>query len=481
MGKNIIRIVSLMAVCVVGIAFLQFFYSWQSYQVEKRTFVRNTNEAFAIAVDSSFSIRYEQIAAEFRTWISDTGYIRISTHINPTEKVTVFTMAQVHPVGKGLDQISMSLDNFRKRLDTITPEARDVFIEHMVSVARNDIKNGYVFYYTQQLGKRLDKIRFHVPLDTAIVRKQFQMQLKKRGIILDFSLNPQKSNAASFRTDKKNIAVRTNVTPQWIYATFNDSGFFVFKQLKWAILGSVALLLLTLFCFAYTLRLLLTQQKLAQIKDDFINNMTHELHTPLASLTVTAESLKKFAHDQESRNSYLDIILHQVKRLGILTSEILDAAKVGVLVNQDKKELMIANVINDVILHFPNTHIRYEKNLAGTALTGNEVELRKALCNIIDNAIKYSNKPSVEIGIKTNETAKHVFIEIADNGPGIPVAEREKVFDAFYRIGQGNRHDVKGFGLGLNYVHKVILKHNGTISVSGNPESGAVFTIKLPK
>ena len=141
---------------------------------------------------------------------------------------------------------------------------------------------------------------------------------------VSFTIEERSEESGIFCTDSANLATQGE---RWVNACFEDTDMFLLARLKWVIAGSLLLILITLACFWYTARTLLTQQKLNNLKDDFINNMTHEIHTPLASVIVTTEALKKFSHDEEARRNYIDIILHQSKKLSTLTDEILTGAK----------------------------------------------------------------------------------------------------------------------------------------------------------
>lgn len=479
MRKHLLLAIAMMAVCALGIAALQAFYSWQSYQTEQRTFSRNVNEAFAVAVDSAMLVRTDEISEEFRSWISDTSFVRVTSRVNEIYGTTVFTLTETGPQSKGQKSISMSLENFTAKVEPITPEARKIFIDHMVRIARKDLRKGFVFFYTQKLGDRLDKAYFSIPVDTAIVRREFVKQLSKRQIAVDFTLKPIPKTEGLFQTEKQNLERKDLKKPRWIWATCYNSGFFVFQKLKWAIGGSVVLVLLTLFCFGYVLRLLLTQHKLSVIKDDFIRNMTHEIHTPLASLTVTAEALQRFDHDAPKRQEYLQILLHQLEKLGKLTNEIIKTAKSGTSGKETRKPVSIRSVLEDLIADFPSVFFTVVVP-EDICVSANPTGLHRAFANLIDNAVKYNDKPKVEIRIIASETKRDVVIGISDNGPGIPISEKNNIFDAFYRIPTGDRHDVKGFGLGLHYVRKTIESLGGTIELAGS-ETGATFHIKIPK
>ena len=467
-----------MSVCVAGILALQFHFAQSGFRIERGLFGKQANEAFAAAFDSVVNQRDEKILDDFRKLISDTSFVRITSRINRIYGTTVFTIAEVRPPFKGQSRLSMSIETFSEQVEPITPEARQVFIGHLVNTARNDLKNGYVFYYTQKLGDSLSKAKYDVPIDTSAIRKSYVRELSRAGLPTRFNLS-FRPISEQFSTNPINLSLKTNKPEKVLFASFDDPGLYIFNRLKWVLAGSFLLFIVTVFCFGYTLKVLLSQQKLAAAKDDFINNMTHELHTPLASLTVTAESLKKFAHDDQSRDSYIDIILHQTKRLGNLTSEILETARSGSVAGP-WRAFKVGNMVESVISHFPASDIDFQDSIGDLTITGNENDLKRALANIVGNAIKYNDRPEARIGISLKVTTGNLMIGISDNGPGIPDSEKIRIFDAFYRIGKGDRHDVKGYGLGLYFVRRVVAYHGGKIAVKDNSGPGATFILIFP-
>ncbi|RZJ73964.1 HAMP domain-containing sensor histidine kinase [Flavobacterium sp.] len=479
MKKSVIWAICLMTVCVIGISALQLFYSVRSFESEQKAFSRNANEAFRASVDSTFSIRTNQVVMQFRNWVSDTGFVKITCKVNPAYGTTVFTMKEVDPSKKGQTQISLSIEDFTEKVLSITPKARAVFIDHIVKMAKADLEKNYVFYYTQKLGDSLNEARFKTPIDTAIVRRELKRELSKRGISLDFTLNPKKDKPDSFKTENVNIEIKSNKMPRLVHATFSNADLFVFSQLKWAIFGSAILLLLPIFCFGYALRLLLSQEKLSKIKDDFINNMTHEIHTPLASIVVTAEALRKFDHDEQSRGHYLDIILHQSKRLDALSSEILDSArfeKNGVV---SKKRFLVRPMLLEAVLGIDSVQVSVDSIPDDFWIVGNKELFERAIRNLLDNSLKYAVSDNVQIGLSAKIESKKLLISVSDNGQGIPNHEKSRIFDAFYRI-PSQTHEVKGYGLGLHLVRQVVENHGGTISVKDNFPSGSIFETALP-
>jgi signal transduction histidine kinase len=263
---------------------------------------------------------------------------------------------------------------------------------------------------------------------------------------------------------------------------------------QWAVLKTmfiplgftIILVLFTIYCFYYIIRLIIHQKKLAELKDDFINNMTHELKTPIATITVAVEGLQKFnaLNDAEKTQRYLQTARTELSRLDNLVTKVLNvAAFESKDIVLEKEKIDIDNLINEIISS--------EKSKAGKELnityTNNNVKsiyadrlhFRNVLVNIIDNAIKYSKEP-VNVVIDCFNQANNAVFMIKDNGIGIPESDIKQVFDKFHRVPTGNVHNVKGTGLGLSYAKYIVTAHGGNITVKSEINKGSEFIVSIP-
>ena len=219
----------------------------------------------------------------------------------------------------------------------------------MEDVVRGGLKKGIVWFFTQGIGQRLTKAHSGTPMDISILEKQYKLALDREGIGLPFSLTEAENQSSYFCTELHDIGVK-NPKERQIQACFNNAALYLLKQLKWIIFSSMLLIAITLFCFWYTAKILLTQQKLNELKDDFISNMTHEIHTPLTSVIITAEALRGFNMTKQQQDSYIDIILHQSNKLAALSDDILTASKI------DRKGIVLSDMvlINEIIEEIVN-------------------------------------------------------------------------------------------------------------------------------
>lgn len=319
----------------------------------------------------------------------------------------------------------------------------------------------------------------------AVLEHLYRDQLGTKNIRTAFSLNPVDSVHSAYLTKPVNAAFRRPFKKEIVRAGFESPDSYFLKAMKWVILTTFLLIAVCLFCFGYTVKTLLSQHKLAELKDDFINNMTHELNTPLSSIKITAEALKTFAYEPERQKEYLTIIEYQTEKLTNLTALILDTNRLVAASRQNWQPVelreLLHKAIHDMAIRFASQQaiVTYEPPEEPLLIYGDAVSLLTVFTNIIDNALKYAS-PGLRLTISLITTTRWVEIAFADNGPGIPAEYRIKVFDSFFRVPQGNVHDVKGYGLGLSYVNQVLRQHQGLVTVGANEPTGSQFTIKLP-
>jgi two-component system phosphate regulon sensor histidine kinase PhoR len=267
------------------------------------------------------------------------------------------------------------------------------------------------------------------------------------------------------------------------FITFPDKHTDIVGAMKfWIILCGIFLFILAVF--VYMVMDLSRQKKLAEIKADFINNMTHELQTPIANIGMASEVLRTITPtDRKKAMRYADIIHEENKRLKFHVEQVLQTAQLAEgKVNLDKKEINIHELINTVLATFElrlqsrqgKIVKRFEASPA--SVTGDPVHLANVLYNLLDNAEKYS-PVTPEITITTQNHECGVVLSVSDKGMGIKRDIQKYIFDRFFRAPTGNRHDIKGFGLGLTYVQSIMHAHNGRITVSSEENKGSRFDL----
>lgn len=254
------------------------------------------------------------------------------------------------------------------------------------------------------------------------------------------------------------------------------------------ILPSVILILLLITLFAYIIYVINRQKILAELKNDFINNLTHEFNTPLFSIGLTSSLLARSdaVYQSDKLKGYVELITTEKNRLQNQVDKILRLTAVesvsGILEKEkvDIEALIEQNLaVFSPVISEKQGSIHFHAAATNHYVEGDPVHLFNALSNLIDNAIKYSVKIP-EIVVETRNAGQGMLISIRDNGIGMTKGDIQMIFKKFYRIKQGDRHDVKGFGIGLSYVKQIIELHQGSIEVKSRPGEGSEFIIHLP-
>lgn len=262
----------------------------------------------------------------------------------------------------------------------------------------------------------------------------------------------------------------------------------VWQSLRWIILGAITFMLVIIAAFYVTIRTLLNQKRLSQIKSDFINNMTHEFKTPLATISLAVDALgnEKVQNNKEKTAYFTKIIKEENNRMNKHVETILQAA---FMEKQELKmnlsELHVHNIIVQVMdnyklqLQDKGADFQLLLNAKNDLINGDEAHFTNLISNLVDNAIKYS-KENLLIKISTHSTRNYLVIRIEDNGIGMNKESTKRIFEKFFRAHTGNLHNVKGFGLGMSYVKTVIDAHKGRIKVESTLGKGTAFTIEVP-
>jgi len=295
------------------------------------------------------------------------------------------------------------------------------------------------------------------------------------------SLFNSKYQVALYRTDLKN-------SPGWLNLHFpNKTGWFWYSLLP-MLLAAILFTSLILFCFSYTIHVILRQKKVSEMKNDFINNMTHEFKTPIATISLAADSIAspKVITDESKINRFIGIIRQENKRMLQQVEKVLQMAQM----DQRDFELILTrvdmhDVIRQAVEHLSlqvqkrEGHIDFDLNAARPVIEGDQTHLSNVIYNLLDNANKYSeNAPEIRISTQNHDEGIEIVVE--DKGIGMSKEDQKHIFDKFYRVHTGNVHDVKGFGLGLSYVKAITSAHHGSIDVKSEPGKGSRFCLYLP-
>ena len=251
---------------------------------------------------------------------------------------------------------------------------------------------------------------------------------------------------------------------------------------------SICMIVLISALFVFSIRTILAQHKLDEMKTDFINNMTHEIKTPIATIGLACEMLKdeSVTSDLATRSNFVNIISDENRRMRVLIETLLQSAKMsGKKFSIQPKEIDLNSIVKESAQSFQLTienrrgTLTTDLNPINGLLFADELHISNMVHNLIDNAIKYSEQePRVTVTTRTENG--YAILQVSDNGIGIAKEDQKHIFEKFYRVSTGNVHNVKGFGIGLNYVSQVVALHKGKISLESEPGQGSTFTISLP-
>jgi len=306
-----------------------------------------------------------------------------------------------------------------------------------------------------------------------------------------FVVNPSEIPTDLMLKSRYLFSLKSNdkfVAPHYLILYFpTERGFFLQRMSN--IVGLiVGFLVLILFISAITLFALYRQKKVADIKNDFINNMTHELKTPISTISLACEAISEegVIEDPNLKLTYISIIKDENERLKQMVNNVLQIAmlrKGQLKMNMQRINIhaILKDISENITLQISSKQGKLELSLdaKNSTIYADKTHIQNVIVNLIENAIKYSDKKP-EIEIRTQNDKKHFILSVKDNGIGIGKKNQKHIFDDFYRIFKGNIHDAKGYGLGLGYVKKIIDLHGGSIEVASELKKWTIFTIYLP-
>jgi two-component system phosphate regulon sensor histidine kinase PhoR len=278
------------------------------------------------------------------------------------------------------------------------------------------------------------------------------------------------------------------VEPKFLSVFFPNEKNYILRKMGMMLLLSGFLMCILIYSFYYTVSTIVQQKKLSDIKSDFINNMTHELKTPIATISLACEVLNDTSVEksQEKVNNYVRVINEENKRLGtlvenVLQTAILEKGELKLKISEVDLHQLLSKAVGNIRLQVEKQHGTLTTDFAATdsVLALDPVHITNVIYNLVDNALKYARE-TPEIHVSTYNTSNGICVCIRDNGIGISAENQKRIFEKLYRVPTGNIHKVKGFGLGLSYVKAIVEKHGGKIEVESTLGEGSEFKLCLP-
>ncbi|MCK5815879.1 MAG: HAMP domain-containing histidine kinase [Flavobacteriaceae bacterium] len=520
MNKRVfLLIIIMMGVSLIGIISIQIFWIKNSIEMNKNQFKSDVKSALR-SVSINISAReldeqYKKIA-QFASERDDIVESELSTYLYQQIDISrneTFEYAQ-----------TVLEENYRVPSEFFENDSIDytkIYSKEKITIVKNNIsENGDIVGYTpvEQFNRsgQLNEIQAavikdqmkllasRIPIYSRVSNSELTMNLthefEQRGINAKFKYGVYneglgtKLKSGYFRKDEgKTYMVSlfdegNGESSYQLYVSFPDRENYLVSSIG-KILGlSVLFILVIIIVFVSSLHQIIKQKQISEIKTDFINNMTHEFKTPIATINLALDAIRnpKIINDKEKVLKYAQMIRDENKRMHAQVENVLQISKLEknqLDIRKEKQDLH--DIVEEAITHV-DLLVKSKGGVIKTTLganrfevLANEFHLTNVIVNIIDNAIKYSLDPP-EIEMSTENTSKSIVLKIKDNGIGMTKAVQKNIFKKFYREETGNVHNVKGHGLGLAYVKKIVEHHDGTIHVESEKGKGSIFILKLP-
>ncbi|WP_455169381.1 sensor histidine kinase [Aegicerativicinus sediminis] len=519
MGKKLfILLVVLMSLSLIGIIFVQAYFINRSLKNEERQFTLNVKRSLSVVSRDLENKEFHEFSSKFLELLengkdpdSTIRGISIWDYDERSNQMTYYENNIIEENFKvpslffdiGLDSVNIS--RFTNMKYSQVFDRTDLNSEFQL----DSEKKLQEFRELPELDRKLFETTFrdrfknypiYKRISTDEVDDLLGKQLIGNGIEIDYEFaifdrdlaTKVQSNNFEFSTDSTlGVPVfldNNNESNYTLYVNFPNRRQFLFSTIMGMIVLSIIFTSVIILAYSSAIYQLIRQRQISQIKTDFINNMTHEFKTPIATINLALDSIRnpKIMSDPDKVSRYLGMIRDENKRMHAQVENVLRISKLEKNeLNISKERVKIHDLIEDAMSHVElivedrNGYIKSHFDAPKSSVLANESHFTNVLVNIMDNAVKYSSDEP-KIDIYTENVGNNILIKIADQGNGMSKQVAKRVFEKFYREHTGNVHNVKGHGLGLAYVKRIVEDHHGHISVESEKGKGSVFTIKLP-
>jgi two-component system phosphate regulon sensor histidine kinase PhoR len=502
MNKWVIQvIIGLMAAAVMAITGMQVYWIQKSLQINEAKFDKDVRAALNNTAQLLAQREVEEYASRLfpqhrRMRVDELFYLIQQTpgsSVQWTEYAHIPTEDSSIAIGKSI------FYNHAVGLETINEDEADRMYEYVSTILT---KNAHVNF------------PLLLRMDTATLQKTISNELVKAGVDLPFNFGIYSTDSRQFVlvkdyqkceqeagmlnhvvADLRGSRFRAplfedeNFVPGWLFVHIPGKREYVWNSVSFMLFASVLSIGIILFCFGYTIRVIFQQKRLEDMKNDFINNMTHEFKTPIATISLATDAINNptVLSNTSKIQRFATIIKEENKRMNGQVEKVLQMAQL------DKKEskmnfktvdvhTLIEQACQAFNIQVENKNGIIIKDLHATDshIEADETHLTNVIHNLLDNANKYSPEHP-HITIATTDAPNGLYLSVRDKGIGINKEARKYIFDKFYRVSTGNVHDVKGFGLGLSYVKAIITAHKGHIDVKSELGKGTEFILYFPR
>tara|TARA_R110001583_G_scaffold86860_1_gene226719 strand:- start:54955 stop:56424 length:1470 start_codon:yes stop_codon:yes gene_type:complete len=478
-------VVYFIGVTIITTIAVQVYWNYREYQINKQNLISKVQLSLDNSVEAYFA------------------------NITKSGIITFKSLDSLNSKGK-TDTIIVSTKSrhsFRKKMDSTLQNLAK--LENRKPLLLKTSNNPYPFFtgnkgIPKNIDSLISKVFISIVRDTLDLEKldtYLIEEFNRNKIDVEYALKYEYHNRRHFEDSiaPNIIEYRLDNFPKKHLKTISNSTFlphrsklelYFTNETKTLLQASFISVLLSLLlsasiiaCLIYLLKTIYKQKQLAAVKNDLINNITHEFKTPIATISTALEAMKNFnaMDDKVKSEKYIHIANSQVSKLNLMVEKILETAALNheeLAIN--KQPINIIHLLEEVIEKYKIINsektIKLKNTIGTTLLNLDTFHFENALGNIIDNALKYGGN---EITIEVTSTKNTTIIVIKDNGNGIHKTQKDKVFEQFYRIPTGNTHNVKGFGIGLYYTKKIIEKHGGNIHIIYDKNNNTLFKIEL--
>ncbi len=531
--KSIKYITILMAVSMVGLVGFQAYWINNVMQVGEQQFNRSVHDAInavALRLEQQEILYTAEQKLKFNqggvTVISHDSIRFISKDGDSNKNKNFITEETVKKFFTNADTIDLRDPNYSQQFDSEGQTLREgQFIDDdvLIEISRSRSEIDTIQEYDEQLKQDIAKVREKSEMVMVVLNELISKERKitnriskdqvdsilhtnllNRGIDTEFEfavINDQSKElllstdgdytSEILKSNFKTKLFKNDLIDQhsFLFVYFPSKVVFIFSKVFVSLAGSLILMLVVILCFGYAIYTIKKQKQISEIKNDFINNMTHELKTPISTVSLACEALQDpdIKRNDNFTNRYISIIKDESNRLGLQVERVLQMATL------DKKEFKLKLVPLDMhdIIENAIQHINLQIEKRGGKIVkdfkaerkevvADEIHMTNIIYNLLDNANKYSPE-NPKIIVKTDNVNGGIKISVKDDGIGMSKEVQTKIFDKFYRVPTGNLHDVKGFGLGLAYVKTMLNALGGNIGVNSMLHKGSEFEIYLPQ
>ena len=517
--KLFILLVVLMSLSLIGIIFVQAYFINNTVKNEEEQFTYKVKRVLSATSNAIEEREYKEYAYKFRKLIArkgvkvDTTDIKnlliIQEDLNSNETL-IYKNGILEENFKVPSFIDNSLDSIN--ITRISNERETKVIDENAINQMSDISSESLLKQSYEISRSVEVLlettyrdnAKRYPIHQRVKKRELSELLEKKleenNIDIDFDYSIyHKDLATKVQTDNFELNKEStfgvpifldnnNESEFTLYVNFPERSRFILSSIMGMTLLSIIFTTIIIIAYTSAIYQLIKQRKISQIKTDFINNMTHEFKTPIATINLALDAIRnpKIIDDEDKVKRYLKMIKDENKRMHAQVENVLRISKLEKNeLNISKDKVDLHDIIEDAMSHIElivedrNGYIKSKLDAKTSSVLANETHFTNVIVNVLDNAVKYS-EGEPKINVVTENVVNSIILKISDQGSGMSKSVQKRVFEKFYREHTGDVHNVKGHGLGLAYVKRIVDDHSGHVSVESEKGKGSTFIIKLP-